>query len=120
MARFAVALPLAGLNPSDPALMPGLTLALTPRQQRELATALRQAPQPAQVLRLVREGLQQHQSIARILEDLRARNALIVLRQYAASPPGPVAWVPAPARTPATPRDLPRLARSAAPAPKLG
>jgi len=61
MAQSAFALPVAGLNPGHPTLTPGL--ALTDRQQRELAAALQQAPQPAQVLRRVREGLQQRQSI---------------------------------------------------------
>lgn len=118
MARTGFALPLTGLNPSDPALTPGLTLMLTPRQQRELAAALRQAPQPAHVLRLVREGLQRRQSLTRILEDLRARNALAVLRQYAAPPQGRAELYPPTAA--AAVRDLPRLARSSAPAPKPG
>lgn len=118
MARSGFACPVAGLNPGDPALMPGLTLALTARQQRELAAALQQAPQSAHVLRWVREGLQQRKPISRILEDLRASNALIVLRQYAAPPQGRAALYPDSAPRPAdAPRDLPRRARRAAPAP---
>jgi hypothetical protein len=120
MAQSAFALPVAGLNPGHPTLTPGL--ALTDRQQRELAAALQQAPQPAQVLRRVREGLQQRQSIPRILEDLRVHNALIVLRQYAAPPQGRAALYPAPAPHHALngPRDRPRTARRAAPAPNIG
>ncbi len=95
MARSGFALSVAGLNPGDPALMPGLELALTPRQQRELATALQQAPQPMEVLRQVRDSLQKRTPVSRILEDLRARNALPVLRQYAAPPQGRATLSPA-------------------------
>lgn len=72
MARSRFALPVAGLNPADPDVAPGSDWSLTPRQRRELEAALRQAPQPAHVLRLVREGLQQGRPILRILEDVRA------------------------------------------------
>lgn len=116
MADSPPTLPVAGLNPADPASVPGCTLSLTPAQRRELETALRQAPQPAHVLRLVREGLRQHRAIPRILEDLRATNALVVLRQYAVSG-APGAGAEAAGRPADAPRDLARVPRHAAPAP---
>jgi len=95
-------------------MTPGLTLALNARQRRELADALRQAPQPEQVLRQVRESLQQRRSIPWILEDLRANKALSVLRQSAAHPPGHrTALLPTD-----DPRDQPRESGSTAPVPK--
>lgn len=116
MARTRFALPVAGLNPADPELAPGEALALTARQRRELAGALRQAPQPAHVLRLVREGLQRGRAIPRILEDARAIGGLAVLRQYAvaAAPPDRASE---PAGRADAPRDLARVARKAVPAP---
>lgn len=121
MARSRFALPVAGLNPADPDVAPGSDWSLTPRQRRELEAALRQAPQPAHVLRLVREGLQQGRPILRVLEDLRAAGALPVLRQYAVSPAPAPAAQPEDARRPAdAPRELARAVRRAAPAPHGG
>ena len=122
MARSRFALPVAGLNPADPDVAPGSDLSLTPRQRRALEAALRQAPQPAHVLRLVREGLQQGRPLLRVLEDLRAANALPVLRQYAVSPaPAPAPTRPEDARRPAdAPRELTRAVRRPAPAPRGG
>lgn len=119
MARSRFALPVAGLNPADPDVAPGSDWSLTPRQRRELEAALQQAPQPAHVLRLVREGLQQGRPILRILEDVRAAGALPVLRQYAVSP-APAAR-PEDARRPAdAPRELARAVRRPTPAPRGG
>lgn len=122
MARSRFALPVAGLNPADPDVAPGSDLSLTPRQRRALEAALRQAPQPAHVLRLVREGLQQGRPLLRVLEDLRAAGALPVLRQYAVSPaPAPAPTRPEDARRPAdAPRELTRAVRRPAPAPRGG
>jgi len=118
VARSRFALPVAGLNPADPDVAPGTDWFLTPRQRRALEAALRQAPQPAHVLRLVREGLQQGRPLLRVLEDLRAANALPVLRQYAVSP---APTRPEDARRPAdAPRELTRAVRRPAPAPRGG
>lgn len=118
MARCHFALPVAGLNPADPDVAPGSDLSLTRRQRQELEAALQQAPQPAHVLRLVREGFQQGRPILRVLEDLRAAGALPVLRQYAVSP---APAQPEDARRPAdAPRDLERAVRRPAPAPRGG
>jgi hypothetical protein len=120
VARSRFALPVAGLNPADPDVAPGSDLSLTPRQRRALEAALRQAPQPAHVLRLVREGLQQGRPLLRVLEDLRAAGALPVLRQYAVSP-APAPTRPEDARRPAdAPRELTRAVRRPAPAPRGG
>lgn len=121
MARSYFAFTVAGLNPVNPDRAPGSEGSLTPRQRQELAAALRQAPQPAHVLRLVREGLQQGRPILRILEDLRAANALPVLRQYAVSPaPAPPARPGDASRPTDAPRELSRAVRRAAPAPRGG
>lgn len=119
MARSHVAFTVAGLNPANPDRAPGMDGSLTPRQRRELAAALRQAPQPALVLRLVREGLQQGRPILRILEDLRAANALPALRQYAVAP-APAARPGDGSRPTDAPRELSRAVRRAAPAPRGG
>lgn len=97
-----------------PSQEPGAGLALTPEQQRGLADALKSAPHPAEVLRLVREGLHQRRPLTRILEDIRQRDALLVMRQYAAPPerwPERLSAAPAEAEAP---RDLPRAPRRAA------
>jgi hypothetical protein len=118
MARSRFALAVAGLKPTDPDRAPGAEGSSTPRQRRALEAALRQAPQPALVLRLVREGLRQGRPLLRILEDLRVANALPVLRQYAVSPaPAPARPEDAPGPADA-PRALSRLVRRAAPAPR--
>ena len=104
------------MNPADPAVVPGFVLSLTPGQRRELDIALRQAPQPAHALRLVREGLRHHRAIPRILEDLRAANALVGLRQYAVSA-APAGDAEAASRPADAPRELARLPRRFAPAP---
>lgn len=121
MAQSSYKLPLSGLSLQQPLQAPGAGLALTPEQQRELANALKGAPHPAEALRLVTEGLRQHRALARILEDIRQRNALLALRQYAAPP---AQWPePRPARGATAmadaSRELPRAQRRAdAPAPK--
>lgn len=119
MARSRFALPVAGLNPADPDVAPGSDWSLTPRQRRELEAALRQAPQPAHVLRLVREGLQQGRPLLRVLEDVRAAGALPVLRQFADSPAPPAR--PEDARRPTdAPRELASAVRRPTPAPRGG
>ena len=115
MAQPDFALAVGGLNPADPDRAPGSDLSLTARQRRELEAALRQAPRPADVLRLVRDGLRQGRPLLRILEDARAAGALPVLRQYAGLP-APAAAVAAPAPAPRRPEDgAARLAPAPAP-----
>lgn len=118
MAQPDFALAVGGLNPADPDMAPGSDLSLTARQRRELEAALRQAPRPADILRLVRDGLQRGRPLLRILEDARAAGGLPALRQYAGLPaPAPVAAVAAPAPAPRRPED--DAARPApAPAPR--
>ena len=118
MARPDFALAVSGLNPADPDRAPGSDLSLTARQRRELEAALRQAPRPADVLRLVRDGLRQGRPLLLILEDARAVGGLPALRQYAGLPaPAPAAAVAAPAPAPRRPED--DAARPApAPAPR--
>ena len=118
MARSRFALAVGGLNPADPDMAPGSDLSLTARQRRELEAALRQAPRPADVLRLVRDGLRQGRPLLLILEDARAAGGLPALRQYAGLPaPAPAASAAAPAPAPRRPED--DAARPApAPAPR--
>ena len=97
MARSVVAIPLAGLIPNNPAVTPGLGLALTSEQQQRLATALRQAPSPALVVRALREALHRGEPLARILERLRNPHQAAVLRPYA---------IQAPPRDPLAPRRI--------------
>ena len=117
MAQPDFALAVGGLNPADPDRAPGSDLSLTARQRRELEAALRQAPRPADVLRLVRDGLRQGRPLLLILEDARAAGGLPALRQYAGLPaPAPVAAVAAPAPAPRRPEDgAARLAPAPAP-----
>lgn len=115
MAQPDFALAVGGLNPADPDRAPGSDLSLTARQRRELEAALRQAPRPADVLRLVRDGLQQGRPLLLILEDARAAGGLPALRQYAGLP-APAAAVAAPAPAPRRPEDgAARLAPAPAP-----
>lgn len=86
MARSRFALAVGGLNPADPDMAPGSDLSLTARQRRELEAALRQAPRPADILRLVRDGLRQGRPLLMILEDARAAGGLPALRRYAGLP----------------------------------
>ena len=118
MAQPDFALAVGGLNPADPDRAPGSDLSLTARQRRELEAALRQAPRPADILRLVRDGLQRGRPLLMILEDARAAGGLPALRQYAGLPaPAPAASVEAPAPAPRRPED--DAARPApAPAPR--
>ncbi len=112
MAQNSFAIPVAGLIPNDPAVAPLATLALTPRQRRELDAALRQAPTPLVVFRWLRDGLQNRQPLARILEGLRVRYGLQVARPFATPPP---MW-PLAVREP-VPHDTARGQPSAAPRP---
>lgn len=116
MARSDFALAVGGLNPD---MAPGADLSLTARQRRELEAALRRAPRPADVLRLVRDGLRQGRPLLLILEDARAVGGLPALRQYAGLPAPAPAPAPTPAPTPAPRRPEDDAARPApTPAPR--
>lgn len=77
------AYPVAGIHPGDPQLMPGMSIALTERQRRELAEAIKRAPGAQAAQKHIQKALMKGEPIARIVESLRQKQALQLQAQMA-------------------------------------